>query len=70
MHQFPNQELIWASSRELLNIYHVDEIGRRFITVINNILKKYISLGKDLNDFSLNTVKMLYVDAKAANFEI
>jgi transaldolase len=70
MSQFPNQELIWASPRELLNIYHADEVGCHVITVTHDILKKLSLLGKDLTEFSLDTVKMFHHDAKTAGFEL
>ena len=70
MSQYPNQELIWASPRELLNIYHADEVGCHVITVTHDILKKLALLGKDLDEFSLDTVKMFHQDAKKAGFEL
>ncbi len=63
-------ELIWASPRELLNIFQADEIGCHVITVTNNILNKLSLVGKDLNEYSLDTVKMFYNDAKSAGFSI
>jgi transaldolase len=66
----PNTELIWASPRELLNILQADEIGCHVITVTNDILKKLSLLGKDLDDYSLETVKMFYDDGKAANYKL
>jgi len=70
MSQYPNQELIWASPRELLNFYHADEVGCHVITVTHDILKKLALLGKDLDEFSLDTVKMFHQDAKKAGFEL
>jgi transaldolase len=67
---YPNQELIWASPRELLNIFHADDIGCHIITVTHDILKKLSSVGKDLDEFSLDTVKMFYSDAQKAGFRI
>jgi transaldolase len=61
-------ELIWASPRELLNIFHADAIGCHIITVTNDILKKLSLVGKDLDEYSLDTVKMFYEDARAAGF--
>jgi transaldolase len=61
-------ELIWASPRELLNIFQADEIGCHVITVTSDILKKLNQVGKDLNNFSLDTVKMFYDDAVRAGF--
>ena len=56
-------ELIWASPRELLNIFQADAIGCHIITVTNDILKKLPLVGKDLDEYSLETVKMFYDDA-------
>jgi transaldolase len=64
----PKSELIWASPRELLNIFQADEIGCHVITVTNDILKKLSLVGYDLRDYSLDTVKMFHSDAAAANF--
>jgi len=57
---YPNQELIWASPRELLNIFQADAVGCHIITVTNDVLKKLFLVGKDLHDYSLDTVKMFY----------
>jgi transaldolase len=64
----PNTELIWASPRELLNIFQADAIGCHIITVTNDILQKLSLVGKDLGDYSLDTVKMFYGDGKVAGF--
>jgi transaldolase len=64
----PKSELIWASPRELLNIFHADSVGCQIITVTNDILKKLENVGKDLDDYSLDTVKMFYNDAVKAGF--
>jgi transaldolase len=66
----PKAELIWASPRELLNIFHADQIGCHVITVTNDILKKLELVGKDLDDYSLDTVKMFRSDAVAAKFQL
>ena len=66
----PASELIWASPRELLNIFQADEIGCHVITVTNDILKKLSLVGYDLNEYSLDTVKMFYADAVAAGFKL
>ena len=66
----PHAELIWASPRELLNIFQADEIGCHIITVTNDILAKLGGSGKDLNEFSLETVKMFRRDALAAGYQI
>ena len=64
----PKAELIWASPRELLNIFHADAVGCHIITVTNDILKKLELVGKDLDEYSLDTVKMFRTDAVAAGF--
>ena len=66
----PASELIWASPRELLNIFQADEIGCQVITVTNDILKKLSLVGYDLDTYSLDTVKMFYTDAVAAGFKL
>src|SRR3954452_10481470 len=66
----PNTELIWASPRELLNIFQADEIGCHVITVTNDILKKLDGTGKDLGQFSLETVQMFRNAAVAAAYRI
>ena len=66
----PASELIWASPRELLNIFQADDIGCQVITVTNDILKKLSLVGYDLEEYSLDTVKMFYNDAVAAGFKI
>ena len=66
----PNTELIWASPRELLNIFQADAIGCHIITVTNDLLKKLSLVGRDLGDYSLDTVKMFYDDGRAAGFAL
>lgn len=66
----PASELIWASPRELLNIFQADEVGCHVITVTNDILKKLSLVGYDLNEYSLDTVKMFYKDAVEAGFKL
>lgn len=66
----PAAELIWASPRELLNIFQADEVGCQVITVTNDILKKLSLVGYDLDTYSLDTVKMFYNDAVAADFKL
>jgi transaldolase len=65
-----NQELIWASPRELLNIFQADKIGCQIITVTGDVLKKLDLIDKDLGAYSLETVKMFHEDAKAAGFSL
>jgi transaldolase len=66
----PQQELIWASPRELLNIFHADSIGCHIITVTGDIFKKLELIGKDLIDYSLDTVKMFHRDAQQAGYTL
>ncbi len=66
----PAAELLWASSRELLNIFHAEESGTHIITATPDILSKLSLLGKDLTAFSLETVRMLYTDAVGAGYSI
>ena len=70
LRQNPNAELIWASPRELLNIFQADAIGCHVITVTNDILKKLDLVGFDLDTYSLDTVKMFHRDASAAGFQL
>lgn len=66
----PNTQLIWASPRELLNIFQADDIGCQVITVTNDVIKKLALVGKDLVTYSLETVKMFYDDGKAAGYKL
>jgi transaldolase len=70
MSPYSQLELIWASPRELLNIFQAHDIGCHIITVTNDILKKLALVGKDLSQYSLETVEMFYRDAQAAGFKI
>lgn len=63
-------ELIWASPRELLNIFQADQIGCHIITVTHDVLKKLALVGKDLDEYSLDTVKMFRNDAVKAGFKL
>ena len=63
-------EILWASPREILNIFQADQVGCHIITVSHDILSKLKILNKNLNDFSLVTVSMFYEDAKSAGYEI
>ena len=65
---YPNLELIWASPRELLNIFQADATGCHIITVTNDILKKLPLVGKSLHERSLDTVRMFYNDAQQAGY--
>jgi transaldolase len=66
----PLLELIWASPREVLNVFQADEVGCQIITATNDILKKLAIVGKDLTQYSLETVKMFHDDARAAGYRI
>jgi transaldolase len=66
----PKAELLWASPRELLNIFQADEIGCHIITVSHDELAKLSLVGKDLDEYSLETVRMFHRDASAAGFTI
>lgn len=70
MKDAPKAELIWASPRELLNIFHADSIGCHVITVTNDILAKLKLVGKDLADYSLETVQMFHRDGEASGFKL
>jgi transaldolase len=63
-------ELLWASPRELLNVIQADQIGCHIITATTDILAKLTLIGKDLTEYSLDTVKMFYQDALAADYNI
>ena len=70
MQAHPQLELIWASPRELLNIFQASDMGCHVITVTNDILKKLALVGKDLAEYSLETVKMFREDAVKAGFNL
>jgi transaldolase len=65
-----NAELLWASPRELFNVVQADQMGCDIITVDNGILTKLNLIGKDLLEFSRETVQMFYEDAQASGFNI
>jgi transaldolase len=67
---YPNTELIWASPRELLNIFQADQIGCHIITATDNILSKLELVGKNLLDYSLETVQMFYTDALRSGYRL
>ncbi len=67
---YPSLELIWASPREVLNVFQADEVGCHVITVTHDLLRKLPVVGKDLDDFSLETVQMFFNDAQAAGYAI
>ena len=66
----PNLELIWASPRELLNVFQADAVGCHIITATTDILKKLDLIGKDLNEYSLETVRMFFDDAQKAGYHL
>jgi len=66
----PKAELLWASTRELLNLIQAESCGCHIITITNDILKKVPQVGKDLNQLSLETVQMFYSDAQSAGYQI
>jgi transaldolase len=66
----PNVELIWASPRELLNVFQADACGVHVITATHDILAKLSLIGKDLDEYSLDTVKMFHRDAASAGFTL
>ena len=66
----PKAELLWASPRELLNIFQADEVGCHIITATNDLIAKLDLVGKDLVGYSRETVQMFYKDATAAGFKI
>ena len=66
----PRAELIWASPRELLNVLHAESVGCQVVTATGDLLRKLPLLGRDLAEYSLDTVKMFYDDATAAGFTL
>lgn len=67
---YAHLELIWASPREVLNLFQADAIGCHVITMTHDLLRKLSSVGKDLDDFSLETVQMFFTDAQTAGYRI
>ena len=65
-----NIQLLWASPRELLNVFQADAVGCHVITATADVLKKLSSVGKDLDEFSLETVKMFHDDAHHAGYRL
>jgi transaldolase len=63
-------QLIWASSREVFNIFQAEAVGCHAITLTSDLLGKLPALGRDLSDYSLETVKMFYDDARRAGFSL
>ncbi len=67
---YPSVELIWASPREVLNVIQADQIGCHIITVTNDLIKKMALFDKDLYEYSLDTVKMFFNDARSAGYTL
>jgi transaldolase len=70
LNRCPRYELIWASPRELLNVFQADAIGCHIITVTSDLLAKLPLVGKDLDTFSLETVRMFRDDALKAGYRL
>lgn len=70
MKPYPYLELIWASPREIYNIIQANAIGCHIITVSHDLLQKLHLIGKDLNEYSLETVQIFYKDATTAGFRL
>jgi transaldolase len=66
----PNVELIWASPREILNVFQADAVGCHVITVTHDVLRKLGLVGKDLGEYSLETVRMFYDDGQKAGYTL
>jgi transaldolase len=66
----PKAELLWASPREVLNIFQANDAGCHIITVSSDVLAKLNNVGKDLTEFSLETVRMFHRDAASAQYSI
>jgi transaldolase len=67
---YPGIELIWASCREVFNVIQAEQIGCHIITVTNDVIRKLGLVGKDLTEYSLDTVKTFYEDAKQAGYAL
>jgi transaldolase len=68
--RYPQLQLIWASPREILNVYQAAEVGCHVITVTHDMLKKAHLIGRELSEYSLDTVKMFHDDAAAAGYSL
>ena len=66
----PGMELLWASPRELLNIFQANDVGCHIITATDSVLSKLKVVGKDLDDYSLETVQMFYNDAAHSGYQL
>jgi transaldolase len=67
---WPSLELIWASPREVFNVFQADAVGCHVITATPDIIKKLSLAGKDLDEYSLETVRMFKSDAEAAGYRL
>ena len=67
---YPNVELLWASPRELLNIFQANDVGCHIITATDSVLSKLKTVGKDLSDYSLETVQMFHTDAARSGYQL
>ena len=67
---YPECELLWASPRELLNIFQANDIGCHIITATDSVLSKLKTVGKDLHDYSLETVLMFHTDAARSGYQL
>jgi transaldolase len=67
---YPNVELLWASPRELLNIFQANDVGCHIITATNSVLSKLKTVGKDLREYSLETVLMFHTDAARSGYQL
>jgi len=65
---YPHLRLIWASPRELLNVFHADAVGRHLITMTNDVLARLPPVGKDLAEYSLETMRMFFDDGRRAGY--
>ena len=70
LQHLPKADLLWASPREVLNVFHAQHSGCQIITMTNDLLAKLSSVGKSLEQFSLETVQMFYRDAADARYTI
>ena len=69
-HRKPGVQLLWASPREVLNIIQAQEVGADIITCTPDLINKTVNFGKDLEEFSLDTVKMFFNDSKELGFSV
>ena len=70
VHPYPNIELLWASPRELLNVFQANDVGCHIITATDGVLAKLTTVGKDLVEYSLETVQMFYNDAARSGYRL